>query len=102
MSDEELDETRKRRQQNAQKQMEANNMEEQLRSSLRIALEEAAYARLMNVAAVNKELYLMTAKQLVVAFRRMERKITEEELLSLLKAIKDQTTTETTIRFHKK
>lgn len=102
MPDEEVDELRQKKQQEMQKQAEAKKIEEQLKTALRMALEERAYDRLINIAAVNKELYLIAAKQLVVAFKRMGRKITEDELMTLLRAIKEQTTTETKIRFHKK
>jgi len=67
-----------------------------------MALDEQAYARLVNVAVANKELYLTAAKNALMAYKRMGRKIKDAELLTLLRAIKEQTETKTTITFHKK
>ncbi len=95
MDDEELEEAR-------EKKREAKKAEEQLKATLRLTLDSAAYERLMNVSMANKELYIATAKQVLMAFKRVGRKINEEELLMVLKAIKEQTQTETKITFHKK
>jgi DNA-binding TFAR19-related protein (PDSD5 family) len=95
MSDEELDEARKRK-------LEAKKMEEQLKSTLRVALDEAAYERMMNVSLANKELYLTAAKNVLMLHKRVERRLTEEELLMLLKKIKEQTETKSSITFHRK
>lgn len=84
------------------KRLEAKKAQEQLKTTLRSALTEAAYERLMNVAVANKELYLMAAKNLLGLYQRMGRRISEPELLSLLRAIKAQTEKETKITFHKK
>jgi len=84
------------------KRLEARKMEEQLKSALRSVLDEAAYNRLMNVSVANKELYIMAAKNLLAAAKQARRKITDEELLSFLRAIKEQTETKTSITFHKK
>ncbi len=84
----------------ATERKETKQAHEQLRSVLRNALEESAYERLMNVAIVNKELYANTAKQLLMAHQRINRKITEKELLMVLKRLNEQT--ETKITFHKK
>ncbi|MBI5228200.1 hypothetical protein HY988_06430 [Candidatus Micrarchaeota archaeon] len=79
---------------------EAKNAEAQLKSVLRSALEEPAYERLMNVAIANKELYTNTAKQLLMAYQRIGRKIKEEEVIMVLKKINEPV--ETRITFHKK
>jgi DNA-binding TFAR19-related protein (PDSD5 family) len=84
------------------KKLEAKKAQEQLKATLRVALEETAYNRLMNVAVANKELYLTAAQNLLMFYKRAGRKITEEELLKLLHAIKEQKETKTTITFHKK
>jgi len=93
--DEQVEDIRKKR-------LESRKMEEQLRMSLRMALDEQAYERLVNVAVANKELYLTAAKNALMAYKRMGRKIKDAELLTLLRAIKEQTETKTTITFHKK
>lgn len=95
MAEEELEDIRK-------KKLEAKKAQEQLKATLRVALDEAAYERMMNVALANKEMYLMAARQVLMAFKQVGRKINEEELLTVLKAIKEQTETKTTITFHKK
>ncbi len=91
----EEEEIRKRR-------LEAKKAEEQLKAALRVALTDEAYERMMNVSLANKELYLMTAKNALMLYKRMGRRISEAELLSLLRAIKAQTEKETKITFHKK
>ena len=85
-----------------QKKLEAKKAEEQLKTTLRVVLDEAAYERLMNVSLANNELYIVAAKNALMLFKRMKRKITEKELLALLAAIKEQSETKSTIRFHRK
>ncbi|MEW6722693.1 MAG: DNA-binding protein [Candidatus Micrarchaeota archaeon] len=92
---EELEEVRK-------KKAEAKKAQEQLKQTLRLALEEAAYDRLMNVSVANEELFLAAAKNALMFFKRAGRRITEREVLALLRAIKEQSETKTTITFHKK
>ena len=69
---------------------------------MRMALDEEAYERMMNVSLSSKEMYLVAAKNVLMLYKRMGRKISESELLSLLRAIKGQTEKETKITFHKK
>jgi DNA-binding TFAR19-related protein (PDSD5 family) len=95
MSEEELDEARK-------KKLEAKKAEEQLKTTLRVALDEAAYERLMNVSLANKELFLVAAKNALMLFKRVGRRLTESELLSLLRTIKEQTETGSSITFRRK
>jgi len=95
MAEEEADEARKQR-------MEARKAQEQLKTSLRGALDESAYLRLMNVAVANNELYLTAAKNVLMFFKRAGRRLTETELVALLRAIREQSETKTTITFHKK
>jgi DNA-binding TFAR19-related protein (PDSD5 family) len=93
--DEQLEDARR-------KKLESKKMQEQLKSTLRHALDEAAYNRLMNVSVANSEIYLSAAKSVLVYFKRAGRKVNEDELLSLLRAIKEQNETKTTITFHNK
>lgn len=95
MSDEELGEARKRK-------LEAKKAEEQLKSTLRIALDEPAYERMMNISLANKELYITAAKNALMLYKRVGRRLSDSELLSLLKAIKEHTETKSTITFHRK
>jgi DNA-binding TFAR19-related protein (PDSD5 family) len=84
------------------KKLEARKAEEQLKASLRMALDEAAYARLMNVSMANKELYLTAAKNILMAYQRARRRLTEAEVLAFLRAIKEQTEAKTSITFNRK
>ena len=102
MGEEELEEIRKKKKAEAERAAQAEKMEEKLKTALRSVLDEKAYDRLMNVSVVNKQLYAMAAKQILAIAGRVGRKITEEELLMLLRALKAQTEKETSIRFHKK
>ena len=95
MGDEELEQARK-------KKLETKNAQEQLKATLRVALDGAAYDRIMNVAVANEDIYLSAAKNVLVYFKQTGKRITESELLSLLRAIKEQSETKTTITFHKK
>jgi DNA-binding TFAR19-related protein (PDSD5 family) len=84
------------------KRLEAKKAEEQLKSALRGALNEEAYERLMNVSIANRELFLVAAKNALMYFKRTGRRVSDQEILSLLRAIKGQTEKETKITFHKK
>ncbi|MDD5172432.1 MAG: DNA-binding protein [Candidatus ainarchaeum sp.] len=95
MGDEELEQARK-------KKLEAKQAQEQLKATLRMALDEQAYARLMNVSVGNEELYLTAARNILMGFKRMGRKLTDAEVLSLLQAIRQQSEKKTTITFYKK
>ena len=85
-----------------ERKAEAKKAEEQLKATLRIALEESAYERLMNVSLANKELYITAAKNVLMLFKRIGRQISESELLSLLRAIKEQSEKKSSITFHRK
>jgi len=102
MDEAELEELRKRKLAEKQKGLEARGVEQQLRDALRKVLTESAYDRLTNVAIANKELYLTTAQQVLHASKRIGRQINEQELLTVLRAIKARTEKESTIKFHKK
>lgn len=84
------------------KKTEAKKAEEQIKSSLRLALDEAAYDRLANVFVVNRDLYFAAAQYLLRAQKQFNRKITESELVRVLSVIKAQNEKETKITFHKK
>ena len=95
MEDRELERVRKEK-------LEAKKAQEQLRATLRMALDNAAYDRMMNVAVVNNELFLTAAKNALMLFKRAGRPLTEDEIVTLLRAIKEQSEKKTTITFHKK
>ena len=79
------------------KMQEAAKIEEQLKSALRIALEEDAYERMMNVSYANKELYVNAAQRVLMAFKQARRKVTEDEVLFLIRSLKGDN--ETNIRW---
>ena len=81
------------------KMQESARVEEQLKSALRIALEEDAYERMMNVSYANKELYVNAAQRVLMAFKQARRKITEEEVIFLMRSLKRDTQHETKIEF---
>ncbi len=85
-----------------QKILEAKKAEAQLKSTLRIALEEPAYERMMNISHSNKERFLVAAKQVFAVYQRLGRRITDDELLRMLQMIQGRAETETRITFHKK
>jgi DNA-binding TFAR19-related protein (PDSD5 family) len=84
------------------KRLEAKKIEEQLKTTLRVALDEDAYERLMNVSVANKELYFVAAKNALTFYKKAGRRLRDDEILALLRAIKGQTEKETKITFHKK
>lgn len=103
MEDEgELDDIRKRKLAAKQKEAEARGAESQLKEALRSVLTEAAYDRMCNVALANKELYIAAAQQVLMASKRIGRRIDEAELLTVLRALKARTEKEGSITFHKK
>lgn len=72
------------------KQLEEMQKEAQLREVLRKILDAKAFERMMNVRIANKELYLQLAQLLVYAYQhgQLSKRVSEEELLSLLNRIK--------------
>ena len=95
MEDKELENVRREK-------LEAKKAQEQLKATLRMALDNAAYERMMNVSVVNNELFLMAAKNSLMLYKRAGRPLTEDEVVTLLRAIKEQSQKKTTITFHKK
>lgn len=102
MAGEDIEEVKQKKLEEQKKMMEAAKAEEQLKAALRIALEESAYERLMNVSYANKELYINVAQRALVVFRQAGRKLTEEEIIVLIRSLKRQTEHETTITFREK
>lgn len=78
---------------------EQKTIEEKLKSALRIALDEAAYERLMNVAHANNEVFGIAAQHVLTAYQQARRKITDEELLYILRAIQQKVRREPKITF---
>ncbi len=102
MAEEEIEEIRKKKLNEQKKLVEAARAEEQLKAALRIALDETAYDRLMNISYANKELYLMVAQRIIAIFREVKRKINEDELLYVISSLKNRTEKSMEIKFHRK
>jgi len=85
---ESLEEARKEKLEQYQQEAEAKQKGEQVKSLLRMALSENAYERLMNVKLANSQLYGMAANQVFNLYQKAGRKLSEKELIALLKAIK--------------
>lgn len=100
--EDEAKEIREKKLEEKKKELENKDIEEKLREALRSALTPKAYDRLSNVAHANKELYLTTAHQVLLAQKQLGRVINEEELLTVLRAIKAKTEKDVKITFHKK
>ena len=83
-----LEDARKQKMENYQQEIEAKQKEEQLKGVLRMALTEDAYGRLMNVRLASPQLYSAAARQALGLHSKVGRKLTERELIALLKAIK--------------
>jgi len=83
-----LEDARKQKLEQHQEEIDAKQKEEQVKGVLRMALTEGAYGRLMNVKLASPQLYAASARQALGLYSKMRRKLTEKELISLLKAIK--------------
>jgi DNA-binding TFAR19-related protein (PDSD5 family) len=85
-----------------QKILEAKRAEQQLRASLRLALTDEAYERMMNVRISNPSLFSAVAEVLLATFRRVGRKLTDEEVLNILRRFTSMTRRESKIEIRRK
>ncbi len=83
-------------------QKPAEDAEAQLKSTLRLALEESAYERIINISVANKQFFASVARYALAYFRRAQRKLTDAELLAIINEMKRQNERPTSITFHKK
>lgn len=81
---------------------ERQNQEKELKSTLRIILETNAYERLNNVSIANNELFITAAQHVMGAFRKVRRKIKDDEVKMILTALKERTEKKTSITFNRK
>lgn len=104
MEEEEKTEERLRKKKLAEQQRaaEASKAEEQLKTTLRVILEENAYDRIINVKLANSELFLAAAQNTIGIYKRVGRKINDSELLMILRKLKQGTEKETKISFDRK
>ena len=99
---EDIEEIRRRKLEQLKKLEEARKAEEQLKAMLRQVVDQKAYERLMNVSMANKELYLIASKQLIALYNRVGRKLSDDEVLKVLRMLKASTERETRIVFREK
>ncbi|MGV8084746.1 MAG: DNA-binding protein [Candidatus Bilamarchaeum sp.] len=85
-----------------QQKAESDNAEAQLKSTLRLALDETAYERIVNISVANKQFFASVARYALAYFRRSQRRLTDAELLAIINEIKRQNERPTSITFHKK
>lgn len=89
-------------QENTKKQLEeaqnAMQIDAQIKGVMARILESSAYDRLMNVKMSNQELYTKTVNSLVYMYKKLGRKITEKELVTLLSASVEKRTGSLEIR----
>jgi DNA-binding TFAR19-related protein (PDSD5 family) len=88
--DEGLEAARKKKLESLKRENEEKEQEGQLKEVLRRVLTEGAYGRLMNVRLANSQMYAAASRQLLGLYQKAGRKITEGELVSLLKALKGE------------
>ena len=72
----------------ANKELEQQKMLAQLKASLRIVLEDSAYERMMKVFLANQQLFAAGSQKCIMLFQRVQRKITDREVLMILKSLK--------------
>lgn len=72
------------------KALEAQRAQQQLKTMLRMVLEEDAYERMVNVGLVNKELFTMAAQKIFGIFQRLKRRLTDKEVLMVLKNMRGE------------
>lgn len=99
---EEFDDIRSKRRMQEKKAAEAKQAQEQLKAALRAALETEAYDRLTNVQHVHAQLFLAAAQHLLGLYKRVGRRLSDEEVRAVLARIRELSETKTEIRFARK
>lgn len=85
----------------AEEMKERLKAEEQVRATLRLILDEDAYARLANVKLANPELYAKAVQGCVAIYQRIGRKLGDKEMLLVLRRLKGNVD-EPKIKFERK
>ena len=103
MAEEDLEDTRRTKLQKKYAEMQkAQELERQIKAVLRSVLEPEAYERIMNVKIASQQKYLQVASTLIQLHnaKRIQAKITDEQLVGLLAQISE--TKDTSITIHRK
>lgn len=98
MDEAELGEIRKRK---LEEMQNARQQEEQIKATLRVILDEAAYDRMMNVKVANPSLYMSAVQGCAALYQRLGRKLGNKEVLLILRRLKGEEE-ETKITFERK
>ncbi|MCC7570416.1 hypothetical protein KO465_03660 [Candidatus Micrarchaeota archaeon] len=103
MDDSELNEIKQKKEAEYKNQMDQAEqqmkLEEELKKNIRLLLEENAYDRLMNVKIVNYRLFVLASQYVLQSSQKLGgRKITEKELIDLLKYLKGDSGRNTKIK----
>ncbi len=93
MNDADAESIRKRKEAEYKKQLEQYeqqiNLEEQVKKNLRQLLEDKAYERLMNVKVVNYQRFMLASQYILQLAQQLQgRKLTEDEVITLLKNLR--------------
>ncbi|MCD6227807.1 hypothetical protein J7J90_04930 [Candidatus Micrarchaeota archaeon] len=88
----ELDDIRKRKEEEYNNQIEAvrqqMKMEEEIKKNVRMYLEDKAYERLMNVKIVNYKLFIVASQYILQIAQKLNgRLITDDELVRILQGL---------------
>ena len=73
-----------------QKKEDQEKMISQLKSLLRISLNPKSYERMMNVMLVNPKLFANASQKIVSLYQRFGRPLTENEVLMVLKSLRER------------
>ena len=85
MSEEEI--RRKKLEELRKRQAEAEQLE-QIKAALRLALQQDAYQRMMNVLLANQELFNGAVRYVLSLYQKIGRKLTDEEVRMILVRLK--------------
>jgi len=93
MNDADAESIRKRKEAEYKKQLEQYkqqiNLEEQVKKNLRQLLENKAYERLMNVKVVNYQRFMLASQYILQLSQQLQgRKLTEDEVITILKNLR--------------
>ncbi len=93
----ELEHIKKKRNEELQK----TKHEEEIKTTLRIILDETAYGRMMNIRIASPEFYMNAVEGCISVYQRVRRKLSDGELLIILRRLKGMEK-ETKITFERK
>ncbi len=84
------EEIRRRKLEEMRRRQEESQRVEQIKAALRVALQNDAYERVMNVMLANPELFQGAVQYIVTLYQRAGRKLTDEEVRRILIRLKGE------------